>query len=137
MAYNNIELNAIDLFCGAGGLSRGLEDCGINVRLGVEFNPIAATTYQNNLHGNVIIDDIRNIPSEVIMNMLNIEARELFLVAGCPPCQTFSSLQKNNINKDERNNLIMEYVRIVMDLQPLFIQLENVPGLKRGRGKKF
>ena len=87
MAYNNIELNAIDLFCGAGGLSRGLEDCGINVRLGVEFNPIAATTYQNNLHGNVIIDDIRNIPSEVIMNMLNIEARELFLVAGCPPCQ--------------------------------------------------
>lgn len=137
MAYNNIELNAIDLFCGAGGLSRGLEDCGIAVQLGVELDPIAATTYQNNLHGNVIIDDIRNISSEVIMNMLNIEARELFLVAGCPPCQTFSSLQKNNINKDERNNLIMEYVRIVMDLQPLFIQLENVPGLKRGRGKNF
>ena len=85
MAYNNIELNAIDLFCGAGGLSRGLEDCGINVRLGVELNSIAATTYQNNLQGNVIIDDIRNIPSEVIMNILNIEARELFLVAGCPP----------------------------------------------------
>lgn len=137
MAYNNIEPNAIDLFCGAGGLSRGLEDCGITVQLGVELNPIAATTYQNNLHGRVIIDDIRNITSEFIMNMLNIDVRELFLVAGCPPCQTFSSLQKNNINKDERNNLIMEYVRIVMDLQPLFIQLENVPGLKRGRGKKI
>lgn len=137
MAFNDINLDAIDLFCGAGGLSRGLEDSGITVRLGIELNPIAATTYKNNLQGNVIIDDIRNISSESIMHMLNINVGELFLVAGCPPCQTFSSLQKNNTNKDERNNLIMEYVRIVLELQPLFIQLENVPGLKRGRGKKI
>lgn len=137
MAFNDINLDAIDLFCGAGGLSRGLEDSGITVRLGIELNPIAATTYKNNLQGNVIIDDIRNISSESIMHMLNINVGELFLVAGCPPCQTFSSLQKNNTNKDERNNLIMEYVRIVLELQPLFIQLENVPGLKRGRGKKY
>ena len=123
MAFNDINLDAIDLFCGAGGLSRGLEDSGITVRLGIELNPIAATTYKNNLQGNVIIDDIRNISSESIMHMLNINVGELFLVAGCPPCQTFSSLQKNNTNKDERNNLIMEYVRIVLELQPLFIQL--------------
>lgn len=135
MAYDNIPYTAVDLFCGAGGLSLGLENSGINVRLGIEIDSTAATTYLNNLNTPVIIDDIRNVSAQTILNRLNIRQGELFLLAGCPPCQTFSSLQKDDVKNDERNNLIYEYVRIVQELQPLFIQLENVPGLKRGRGK--
>lgn len=137
MAYNNIQPNAIDLFCGAGGLSLGLKNSGINVLLGVEINPIAATTYQNNLHDNVLIEDIRNITSSQILEKINLNTGELFLLAGCPPCQTFSSLQRDNTDNDERNTLINEYVRLTLELQPLFIQLENVPGLKKGRGKEI
>ncbi len=135
MAFNNTPYTAIDLFCGAGGLSLGLENAGINVALGIEINPVAATTYQNNLTGNVLVNDIKEITGQDILNYLNIKSGDLFLLAGCPPCQTFSSLQKTDVNNDERNNLIYEYVRLVLDLRPLFIQLENVPGLKRGRGK--
>ena len=61
MAFNNINPIAIDLFCGAGGLSLGLEQSNITVPLGVEINAIAAQTYTNNLNGNVLQDDIRNI----------------------------------------------------------------------------
>ena len=135
MAFNCIPLTAIDLFCGAGGLSLGLENAGIHVALGIEINPTAATTYQNNLTGNVMVSDIKQITSQAILNALNIRPGELFLLAGCPPCQTFSSLQKTDVFNDERNILIFEYVRLVLELKPLFIQLENVPGLKRGRGK--
>lgn len=137
MAFNNIPFTAIDLFCGAGGLSLGLENSGINVRLGIEINSIAAETYTNNLHTTVLVNDIRQVTAQDILNKLNIRSGELFLLAGCPPCQTFSSLQKDDVKNDERNNLIYEYVRLVQGLRPLFIQLENVPGLKRGRGKNI
>ncbi len=135
MAFNHIPITAIDLFCGAGGLSRGLEDCGIHVQLGIEINPAAVATYRQNLPGIVLMDDIRNITADMILQELHIQPGNLFLLAGCPPCQTFSSLQRDHAENDDRNFLIFEYIRLVREIQPLFILLENVPGLKRGRGK--
>ena len=137
MAFNNIQPDAIDLFCGAGGLSLGLENAGIHVRLGIEISQTAATTYTSNLPGQVVIEDIKAVSVNDVLQKLQKKCGELFLLAGCPPCQTFSSLQKDNTAEDERNNLIFEYTRLVKGLKPLFIQLENVPGLKNGRGKKF
>ena len=137
MAYNNIPIAAIDLFCGAGGLSLGLENSGIPVLLGIENNHIAAQTYRNNQTGCIIEDDIRNISVDDIYNRINIGKNELLLLAGCPPCQTFSSLQKADAQDDDRNYLIFEYVRLVNELRPLFILMENVPGLKGGRGKNI
>lgn len=137
MAFHNIQPDAIDLFCGAGGLSLGLENAGIHVRLGIEIDPTAATTYTDNLPGHVIVEDIRAISENDILENIQKNCGELFLLAGCPPCQTFSSLQKDNTVEDERNNLIFEYARLVKGIQPLFLQLENVPGLKNGRGKKI
>ena len=61
MAFNNINPIAIDLFCGAGGLSLGLAQSNITVQLGIEINATAAQTYTNNLNGNVLQNDIRNI----------------------------------------------------------------------------
>ena len=137
MAYNHIHPTAIDLFCGAGGLSLGLERCNINVALGVEINPIATQTYTNNLDGIVLNEDICEITGEEILNHLDLQQGNLFLLAGCPPCQTFSSLQKDDVSNDTRNNLIFEYTRLIREIQPLFILMENVPGLPNGRGKRF
>ena len=119
MAFNNINPIAIDLFCGAGGLSLGLEQSNITVPLGVEINAIAAQTYTNNLNGNVLQDDIRNITGHEILEQLNLQVGELFLLAGCPPCQTFSSLQKDDVTNDARNNLIFEYTRLIRETRPL------------------
>lgn len=137
MAYNHILPIGVDLFCGAGGLSLGLERCNINVALGVEINPIATQTYTNNLNGIVLNKDICDITGEEILNHVTLEQGNLFLLAGCPPCQTFSSLQKDDVSNDARNNLIFEYTRLIREIQPLFILMENVPGLPNGRGKKF
>lgn len=117
MAFNNINPIAIDLFCGAGGLSLGLAQSNITVQLGVEINATAAQTYTNNLNGNVLQNDIRNITGQEILEQLNLRVGELFLLAGCPPCQTFSSLQKDDVTNDERNNLIFEYTRLIHDLR--------------------
>ncbi len=137
MAYNNIVPTAIDLFCGAGGLSKGLEDSNINVALGVEINTIATQTYNNNLPGIVLNSNICDVTGQQILARLNIHKNELFLLAGCPPCQTFSSLQKDDVSNDARNNLIFEYTRLIHETEPLFILMENVPGLPNGRGKKI
>lgn len=135
MAFNDINPYAIDLFCGAGGLSKGLQKAGVSVKLGIEINKVAASTYKHNLPGKVLVENIKNVDGDDILNILGLDKGKLFLLAGCPPCQTFSSLQRDDVSKDDRNYLIFEYVRLVNALDPLFIQLENVPGLKRGRGK--
>lgn len=138
MAFNNIKPNAIDLFCGAGGLSLGLENSNITVRLGVEISPSAANTYRNNHNLSIVIqNDVRNVTGIQILQQLDMKEGELFLLAGCPPCQTFSSLQKDDVTNDERNNLIFEYTRLISEIKPLFILMENVPGLKNGRGKNI
>lgn len=126
---------AIDLFCGAGGLTRGLKDAGFKVLAGVEINPVAARTYKAN-HPRVKLyeNDIKDIHGERITNDLNIQVGELDLLAGCPPCQGFSSHRTRNrppAKSDIRNDLIFEFLRITEQLLPKTIMLENVPALAK------
>ena len=78
----------------------------------------------------VIENDIRKVSSDDIIRELN--GKPLHLLAGCPPCQGFSSVRrlnrKQNI-RDKRNALILEYLRFVKELKPFCIMMENVPGL--------
>ena len=127
---NNIV--AVDLFCGAGGLTTGLKEAGINVVAGVEFDQDAANTYKAN-HPNTHLfqQDIKTLSGKTILDTLGI--KEIDLLAGCPPCQGFSSLTFKHKREDPRNFLILEFLRLVQELKPKMVMLENVPGLaKRG-----
>ncbi len=127
--------NAIDLFCGAGGLSCGLQQADSNIALGVDIDKAALTTYQNNFPSTQIIeDDIKNVTTEQIIKETDIFPKSNFLLAGCPPCQGFSLLGKRN-PKDEKNKLVFQYIRLIEELQPTFILMENVPGMNRNIGK--
>ncbi len=130
MKKNNI-LNAIDLFSGCGGLSEGLKQAGFNVIAGVEVDKNAAKAYRMNHTDTVLYeDDIRKLDSNEILKLLN--GKPLHLLAGCPPCQGFSTIRKLNRKlavPDERNSLINEYYRFVKELNPLTIMLENVPSI--------
>ncbi|MDC4295756.1 DNA cytosine methyltransferase, partial [Acinetobacter baumannii] len=87
-------LTALDLFCGAGGLTEGLKQAGFSVLGGVEINPVAARTYRmNNNESHCFEVDIRNLEVCEILDKLNIKEGELDLLAGCPPCQGFSTLR--------------------------------------------
>jgi len=128
---NKYKFNAIDLFSGCGGLSEGLKQAGFKVIAGVEVNKNAAKAFRMNHSDTVLFeDDIRKIDTKTILKLLN--GKPLHLLAGCPPCQGFSSIRKLNRKsavRDERNSLIDEYYRFVEELNPLTIMLENVPGI--------
>jgi DNA (cytosine-5)-methyltransferase 1 len=124
-------LAAVDLFFGCGGLSEGLKQAGFDVAAGIEADKNAVKTYRMN-HADTVVfeDDIRNFDTAKILNLLKGEP--LHLLAGCPPCQGFSSLRRLNRKSavyDERNGLIEEYYRFAEELNPLTVMLENVPGI--------
>lgn len=122
---------AIDLFSGCGGLSHGLSKAGFQVVAAFDSDANSVATYRlNHPHVRVFDGDIREVDTEEIRDLLN--GQPLHLLAGCPPCQGFSSmrrLNKKRSRRDDRNNLVLEYLRFVKDLKPLTIMMENVPGL--------
>lgn len=132
-----MKFKAIDLFCGAGGLSLGLQKSGFQICLGVDIDKSALNTYKLNLKGTKILTkDIRQVTGKEITKLTGIKRRDNFLLAGCPPCQGFSNLGKRDAD-DEKNRLVYEYIRIVYELEPTFILMENVPGMSGGVGKEI
>lgn len=125
---------AIDLFAGCGGLTLGLKQAGFRVIGAVECNELAVKTYKAN-HERVRVwpKDIRKVSVADVKRKLKLKPGQLDLLAGCPPCQGFSTITTLNGNKkrstDDRNDLIFEFLRFVRGLRPQAIMLENVPRL--------
>ncbi len=134
---NEQKPKALDLFCGAGGLTVGLQQAGFEVIGAVEILAVAADTYQEN-HPNVDLHrkDIRTIAPEDLMKKWNLKEGELDLIAGCPPCQGFSSIRTRNKAssvEDARNDLVFEYLRFIETFLPKAVMMENVPALARDK----
>ncbi len=131
MIQKNTKYNAIDVFSGVGGLSAGMVRAGFAAIAAIEIDKYAVLTYRMNHSETTVIEkDIRRVSTDEIIKELNGEP--LHLLAGCPPCQGFSSVRRLNRKQnvhDERNDLILEYLRLVKELRPLTIMMENVPGL--------
>ena len=126
---------AIDLFCGAGGLTVGLKKAGFKVIAGVEISEPAVETYSMNHRKHKLYnEDIRELSPEMILSDLGLKKGELDLLAGCPPCQGFSTHRTRNRSAsvdDFRNDLVFEFVRFVKAMLPKTIMMENVPGLAK------
>lgn len=131
-----MNIPVIDLFSGAGGLSYGLKNLGFDIRAAVEIDTQAINTYEKNIGKVVINKDIREIKGDQLMSFAELKKGEIFLMVGCPPCQGFSSVGPRN-EKDIRNQLVFEFVRLIKETEPWFIIMENVPGMSRGIGKKI
>jgi DNA (cytosine-5)-methyltransferase 1 len=123
--------NAIDLYSGCGGLSEGMRKAGFNILAAFDNDKDSVATYRLNHPRTTIFEkDIREVNTAEVKRLLR--GKPLHLLAGCPPCQGFSSMRRLNRKRsarDVRNNLILEYLRFVRDLNPLTIMMENVPGL--------
>lgn len=126
-----MKLVSIDLFSGCGGLTEGMHQAGFKTKLAFEINDIASSAYQaNHTETKIIKQDIRTVDIELIKKELS--GTEIHLLAGCPPCQGFSSVRRLNKKDpvfDQRNSLILEYIKFVKELNPYTIMLENVPAL--------
>lgn len=128
---------AVDLFCGAGGLTQGLREAGFDVIGAVDLDGLACATYRLN-HKRVTLweKDIRELTGAALMKELGIRRGELELLAACPPCQGFSRMRTKNgtkRNRDARNDLVFEVLRLVRSMRPQCVMLENVPGLASDR----
>lgn len=122
------KLICLDLFCGAGGLSRGFLDAGYDVVLGVDYDDAVLETFQKNhgktkamkldLYNHDNLDDIANYLSDNGIDKLDV-------LVGGPPCQGFSYAGKMDIN-DKRNFLYLAMVKLTARLKPKAVLLENV-----------
>lgn len=134
---------AIDLFCGAGGMSEGITQAGFHIVFSNEINEASAKTYRNRheqlglFHGEntyLSVEDIRELSGKNIIGRVNSldyfqnsRVEKIDVVFGGPPCQGFSTAGKRKQN-DPRNYLFREYLRIIKEIQPNYIVLENVVG---------
>jgi len=128
---------AIDLFCGCGGLTLGLKQAGFEVIGAVDNDHVAVETYKaNQKEVEVWEEDIKDLTVGEVKRRLGLKKGELDLLAGCPPCQGFSTMRTLNGGKrvrDDRNKLILEFQRFVEELLPKAIMMENVPGLRENK----
>lgn len=172
---------AVDLFCGAGGMSLGIKQAGFHVVAAMDNDVSATLTYTVNLGaqpmkfhfaapedeerlekalvegieerfksgkmdmmttgsgwishhpdvmgvGHFFFGDIRKFTGKQILDAVGFEPGEIDLVCGGPPCQGFSAAGKRDV-MDPRNSLIFEFARMVLEIQPKTICMENVPGI--------
>jgi DNA (cytosine-5)-methyltransferase 1 len=122
---------AIDLFCGAGGLTRGLLDAGVNVVAGYDSDEICQFPYEHNNEGVAFHHE----------SVTDLSARDLShhypknhvrVLVGCAPCQTFSKYTQGRKNhRDPKWTLLKDFGRLVRELKPDIVSMENVPELQR------
>lgn len=129
-ATTSMKIDAVDLFCGAGGLSFGLKKAGINVRAGVDFDAACEYPYEANLgKGKFIQRDVTQLGANEIVPYFRNGA--FSLLAGCAPCQPFSTLRNGtDREKSDKWPLLNEFSRLVRDGRPDFVTMENVPALR-------
>jgi DNA (cytosine-5)-methyltransferase 1 len=122
-------LNVIDLFCGCGGMSKGLVDTGcFNIIAGIDIWDKAIDNYKKNFEHQAICGDLTELPPEKFNKLHNKSNEVIDLIVGGPPCQGFSIAGKRD-TKDPRNSLFMEYVKYLNYFKPRAFIMENVIGI--------
>lgn len=116
---------AIDLFCGAGGASCGIDAAGFEVAAAVDTDDDALNTHAENLPGYTITHDL----SDVDPSILPERAQQPDYVHGSPPCKGFSTANDNRHIDDDRNSLVFDYIDWLAELQPAVATMENVTGM--------
>ena len=133
-------LTAIDAFCGAGGLSIGLENVGFEILLGFDLDKKCIETLKNNfktIRHTAIQSDVKDMLGGELLKHAQIGKGELDLLAGGPPCQGFSVQRTIGGDRDARNLLVDDYGDLIAEVEPCFFLMENVPGIGGKRGREI
>lgn len=137
MIVSNKTPTAVSLFSGCGGLDLGLEQANIETAIASDVWEEAVETYNKNFDNTVINEDVNDISSDDLLDYLEADdysKDEIDVVVGGPPCQGFSRLNNKEIEldemeKDDRNTLFNEFVRLAVSVEPQIILIENVRDL--------
>lgn len=120
---------AVSLFSGCGGFCEGIESSGFEIRVAVELDKFACQTYEHNFPKTPLFkDDVHKFLAKNTTHDKEYRLENIDLVFGGPPCQGFSQIGTRRLD-DERNELYLQYTRIVESLKPKVFLMENVPNL--------
>jgi len=128
-------LTAIDLFCGAGGLSQGLADAGFQIVAAADHDPDACTTYRRQFPSTALVEGDIASPAVHDELLAAVNCVRLDLLAGGPPCQAYSQVRNHDrLIEDPRNRLYREFVSLLYEFEPRALVLENVLGMNQLNG---
>lgn len=125
------DISAVDLFCGVGGLTHGLERGGVRVAAGYDVDPTCRFPYESNNRAKFIECDVADLAADDLKLKLG-SRRALTLLAGCAPCQPFSTYSRSGRSKKRPNDwrLVGSFGELIAEVQPDFVTMENVPQLQ-------
>ena len=130
----DISLKAVDFFCGAGGMSQGMENAGISVIAALDNDPICRDTYMaNHPNSKFILKDIKKYDAKKLheyVPKLKIGDDNMVFI-GCSPCQHWSVIRHKKEPSMETRNLLKDFLRFVKYYKPGFVVIENVMGIKK------
>ena len=123
-------ISAIDLFCGTGGLSLGLKQGGVRVVAGIDNAASCAYPYEENIKAKFVRKSVREVTGDELKRLWGRSS--VRLLAGCAPCQPFSS-QRRGVDTSQEQSwpLLLEFGRLVRETTPDYVTMENVPRLQK------
>lgn len=119
-------IEAVDLFCGAGGLTAGLRKAGVAVKAGYDIDTSCTYAYEHNNKASFVAKDVGLVSRDEVLNWYSGD--KIKLLAGCAPCQPFSTYNKGkDAKKDRKWPLLYEFSRLIKEISPDLVTMENVP----------
>lgn len=121
-------IGAVDLFCGAGGLTAGLRKAGVKVHAGYDNEILCKYAFQHNNKAKFVEKDVTTVTGQEIASWFSND--KIRLLAGCAPCQPFSSYNNGRDTKlDRKWPLLNEFTRLIREVHPELVTMENVPDI--------
>ncbi len=137
MKSKKTTIKAIDFFCGGGGMSFGMQESGIKVLAGIDYEENCRATYKANVKGAEFIKaDVFKLKEKKLQETLDLKQNDDdLLLIGCSPCQFWSIINTDKKKSRESKNLLIEFERFVRYFNPGYVVVENVPGVLRKKGE--
>lgn len=130
---SNKKIKAVDFFCSGGGMSFGMQEAGIEILAGIDFDKNCKETYEANIgKDKFIFEDVFDLKEKELEKKLNLKRNDdNLLLIGCSPCQFWSMIPTSKVKSEKSKDLLIEFRRFTEYFTPGYIVVENVPGVQR------
>lgn len=121
-------ISTVDVFCGAGGLTHGFEQAGLQVMAGYDIDPACRFPYEHNNKAKFILQDVQKVSASDLEK--HFSGCRVRILAGCAPCQPFSTYSRRYSSQKIKWKLLQDFSRLVQECEPEIVSMENVSQLK-------